>query len=58
MSAQLQSGRRAVEVGGPESPWRPLACLAVGMALYFRGELGEADRWFAESATLAPASAQ
>ena len=28
------------------------------MALYFRGELGEADRWFAESATLAPASAQ
>ena len=58
VSAQLQSGRRAVEVEGPESPWRPLACRAVGMALYFRGELGEADRWFAESATLAPASAQ
>jgi LuxR family maltose regulon positive regulatory protein len=28
------------------------------MGLYFRGEPGEADRWFAESAALAPASAQ
>ena len=27
------------------------------MGLYFRGEPGEADRWFAESAALAPASA-
>ena len=27
------------------------------MGLYFRGELGDADRWFAESAALAPASA-
>ena len=28
------------------------------MGWYFRGEPGEADRWFAESAALAPASAQ
>jgi LuxR family maltose regulon positive regulatory protein len=28
------------------------------MGLYFRGEPDEADRWFAESAALAPASAQ
>ena len=48
-------GRRAE---GPGSPWRPLACWAVGMGLYFRGEADEADRWFAESAALAPASAQ
>ncbi len=54
VGAQLQSGRRAVEVEGTGSPWRPLACWAVGMALYFRGELGEAGRWFAESAALAP----
>ena len=36
----------------------PLACSAVGIGLYFRGELAEADRWFAESAALASASAQ
>ena len=57
MGAQLQNGHRAAEVEGPESSWRPLACGAVGVGLYFRGELGAADRWFAESAALAPASA-
>ena len=58
VGAQLENGRRAAEVEGPGSPWRPVACWAVGMGLYFRGEPGEADRWFAESAALAPASAQ
>ena len=29
---------------GPGSPWRPLACWAVGMGLYFGGERDEADR--------------
>ena len=56
--AQLDNGRRAAELEGPGSPWRPLACWAVGTALYFRGKPGEADRWFAEAAALAPASAQ
>ena len=58
VGAQLENGRRAAELEGPGSPWRPLACWTVGMGLYFRGELDEADRWFAESAALAPASAQ
>ena len=58
IGAQLDNGRRAAELEGPGSPWRPLACWAVGMGLYFRGEPDEADRWFAESAALAPASAQ
>jgi LuxR family transcriptional regulator, maltose regulon positive regulatory protein len=58
VGAQLESGRRAAELEGPGSAWRPVACWAVGMGLYFRGEPGEADRWFAESAALAPASAQ
>ena len=58
VGAQLDSGRRAAELEGPGSPWRPAACWAVGMGLYFRGEPGEADRWFAESAALAPAGAQ
>ena len=58
IGAQLDNGRRAAELEGPGSPWRPLACWAVGTGLYFRGEPDEADRWFAESAALAPASAQ
>ena len=58
VGAQLQSGLRAAELEGPGSPWRPVACWAVGMGLYYRGEAGQADRWFAESAALAPASAQ
>ena len=58
VGAQLDNGRRAAELEGPGSPWRPLACWAVGTGLYFRGEPDEADRWFAESAALAPASRQ
>jgi len=58
VGAQLDHGRRAAESEGPGSAWRPLACWAVGMGLYFRGEPGEADRWFAESAALAPANPQ
>ena len=58
IGAQLENGRQAAELEGPGSPWRPLACWAVGMGLYFRGEPDEADQWFAESAALAPASAQ
>jgi hypothetical protein len=38
VGAHLESGRRAAELEGPGSPWRPVACWAVGMGLYFRGE--------------------
>ena len=58
VGAQLEHARRAAELEGPGSPWRPLACWAVGVGLYFEGERDEADEWFAESAALAPASAQ
>ncbi|MGO9219842.1 MAG: LuxR C-terminal-related transcriptional regulator, partial [Streptosporangiaceae bacterium] len=58
IGAQVENGRRVAGLEGPGSPWRPLACWAVGTGLYFRGEPDEADRWFAESAALAPASAQ
>jgi len=58
VGAQLSNGRRAAEVEGPGSRWRPVACWAVGMGLYWRGDLAEADQWFAESAVLAPASGQ
>jgi LuxR family transcriptional regulator, maltose regulon positive regulatory protein len=58
VGAQLENGRRAAELEAPGSSWRPMACWAVGVGLYFRGEPGEADRWFAESAALTPASGQ
>ena len=58
VGAQLENARRTSELEGPGSPWRPLACWTVGTGLYFRGKPEEADRWFAESAALAPASAQ
>ncbi len=58
VGAQLEHARRAVELEGPGSPWRPLACWAAGLGLYFKGERDEADEWFEESAALAPASAQ
>ncbi len=56
VGAQLDYGSRAAKLEGPESPWRPVACWAVGMGLYLHGEFGAADRWFAESQMLAPAS--
>jgi ATP/maltotriose-dependent transcriptional regulator MalT len=56
VGAQLEYGSRAAKLEGPESPWRPAACWAVGMGLYLHGEFGAADRWFAESLMLAPVS--
>ena len=56
VGAHLRNGQAVAELEGPGSPWRPVACWAVGLGWYFRGEPGEADRWFAESAALAPAS--
>ena len=58
VGAQLDNARRAAELEGSGSRWRAVACWAAGLGLYFRGEYGEADQWFAESAGLAPASGQ
>jgi LuxR family transcriptional regulator, maltose regulon positive regulatory protein len=58
VGVQLENARRAAELEGPGSPLRPVACWAVGMGLYFRGEISEADRWFAESSALAPGTEQ
>jgi LuxR family maltose regulon positive regulatory protein len=58
VGAQLENARQAAELEGPRSPFRPIACWAVGMGLYFAGEPGEADRWFGEAQALAPSSGQ
>src|SRR5262249_15048723 len=54
----LANSRRAVELIAADSVWRPVACYAMGIALYASGELDEADRFFAEAAELAPACEQ
>jgi hypothetical protein len=58
VGAQVKNARRAADLEGPGSSWRPVVCWTVAMGLYFRGEFGEADRWFAESAAQAPGSGQ
>lgn len=55
VGAQLKNARHAAELEVHGSAWRPVACWAAGIALYYRGELSEADRWLAESLELAPA---
>ena len=47
--AGLENARRAAELEGPTSPWRPLVSCSLGMCLYFSGEFDEAARWLVES---------
>ena len=47
---QLGNARRAAELEGPDSPWRCVACWAVGWGLYCQDEHEQADAWFEEAA--------
>ena len=44
---------KTVTLEGPASPWRPVACWAVGRGLYFSGEPEEAEKWFEQASALA-----
>ena len=55
---QLENARRAASFEAAGSPLRTMACRAMGMGMFFHGDTGEADLWFAESAALALASGQ
>jgi LuxR family maltose regulon positive regulatory protein len=57
-SAGLENARRAVELEGPASFGRPVACCALGTGLYYAGDFDVADRWLAEAAGLAPLRGQ
>jgi LuxR family maltose regulon positive regulatory protein len=46
---------RALELEGPGSPWRAVACWGMGLAQFHGGDLGAADAWFAGVSVLAPA---
>jgi LuxR family transcriptional regulator, maltose regulon positive regulatory protein len=56
VGAMHASARQAAELERPDAPWWPVICWALGASLYFNGNLVEADRWFEESARLAPAT--
>ena len=58
VSAVLAEGARSAALEGPESPWRPVVSWSLGWGRYCRGELEEAERWFRETAALAPAADQ
>lgn len=53
-----RNAKRVVELEGPDSPWRVAACLGMGQARFFRGDLDEADRWLAEAVESGSASSQ
>ena len=50
----LENAIRAAELERAESPYWPVICWARGMGHFFRGELVEAEPWFAQAASLAP----
>ena len=56
--AVLAEGARSAELEGPDSPWRPVVSWSLGWAHYCRGELEPAERWFQETAALAPRTDQ
>jgi LuxR family maltose regulon positive regulatory protein len=51
-AAGLKSSRRAAEFEGPESPWRPVVCCALGFGLFFSGEYEEAFGWLSQAIEL------
>ena len=58
VGTQLTDARRACELERPESTWFPCAAWSVAAALYYQGQLDEADTWFDEAFTRAVVSAQ
>jgi ATP/maltotriose-dependent transcriptional regulator MalT len=49
---------RAAELQNPKSPFWAAVCWPLGLAYYNRGDLEEADRWFAESAEIGAQNAR
>jgi LuxR family maltose regulon positive regulatory protein len=58
VGSTLAHARRAAELEGPDSPWRPVVTWSRGWAHYCGGDLDAADRWLRETAELAPACDQ
>ena len=56
VGAALKAASRAVELENASSPWRAVACWALGLQLYRSDRLEEAAGWLREAAVKAPAS--
>jgi ATP/maltotriose-dependent transcriptional regulator MalT len=54
----VAAARQAVDLEKDGSPWRAVACSALGRNYYYEAKFDEADRWLAESGALAPAVGQ
>ena len=52
VGAGMRKARRAAELEGPASRWRPAVCLGLGVQTYNTGELDECDAVLAESVEL------
>jgi LuxR family maltose regulon positive regulatory protein len=50
-----EHARRALELEGPGSRWRAMACWAAALPYFYGGALAEADAWFTEAGALAHA---
>ena len=49
----MHHSRRAAELEGQESRWRPVICVSLGLQTYHTGDLDQSDAWFRESVELA-----
>ena len=58
VDAVIEHGRHALRLEPEGSPWRPVITWALGWGHYCRGELDESERWFTETAGIAPAADQ
>ena len=56
--AGMEAARRAVDLEKEGSPWRSVACSALGRDCYYAAAFDEADPWLRESAASAPAAGQ
>ena len=58
VGAGMHYSRRAAELEGPESPWRPTICASLGLQTYHTGDFDESEAWFGESVELARSRGQ
>ena len=58
VGAGMHYSRRAAELEGRESPWRPIICASLGLQTYHTGDFDESEAWFGESVELARSRGQ
>ena len=54
----MRHSRRAAELEGRESRWRPVICASLGLQTYHAGDFDQSEAWFGESVELARSRGQ